>query len=193
MTTRILDEDSGINDPVYMTSVRIDIESKEQVLEIISILDIEGRDAIEVKVRNEKNQEHREHYYLTRARYDDNGEMLSMGGFWKFRSLAISCGEFILKPDNKGVMKKHIKTPLNINGLEGRKFVGDFKRIENKNTGDKYIRLINEKSMEQFMGAELANDGKTIQESTLREKESVSESRKAPEASTVQKDDSVPF
>lgn len=176
MTSRILNEDSGINDPVYMTSIRIETEAKEQVLEIMSIFDIEGKEGIEVKVRNEKHQEHREHYYLTRARYFDNGELENKGGFWKFRALAIACGEFTLKPDDKGVMKKHIKTPLNIKGLEGKKFVGDFKKKLNKNTGDEYIRLINEKSMQEFMGAELATDGKTMQESTLREKEPVTDS-----------------
>ncbi len=192
MTSRILNEDSGINDPVYMTSTRIDTESKEQVLEIVSIFDIEGKEAIEVKVRNERHHEHREHYYLTRARYDESGEIISMGGFWKFRALAIACGEFIIRADSNGVMKKHIKTPLNIKGLEGKRFVGDFKKKLNKNTGDEYIRLINEKSMEEFMGAELATDGKTIQESALRESD-IPKTVECPQPSTPQETDSVPF
>ena len=50
-----------------------------------------------------------------------------------------------IKPNNNGEMKPHVNLPFNTDNLKGKRFIGEFKNLMNKNKGREYLNLLNEK------------------------------------------------
>ena len=147
----IIRENSGINDPIYMEDGWIRSEQDAVMLKIRSTSDVEHMvlDVVfEADSGQEKGRVHKERYFLSKAQYDGSGGLLNRGGFWKFRNLAIACGEYVEKPNARGEMKQHVKEPLDTNTLIGRRVTADIVSRKNEKDGKTYLRLEREREVE---------------------------------------------